>query len=176
MSRFTHLAFLAFLASALALPLAAQRAPVQGAGPAGRATVSRPRAAATALRAARRLRRGRGGGQIFITPTAVSFNATDPASQPAVSASAPVQARVFVFGASATAGWSLSVSAASADFTGGGSTIPVSAVTYASTGTVKSGNGTVTTPSSPTPLSPTATTVASGAEGTSRVFRAQVTC
>ncbi|MGH9489697.1 MAG: hypothetical protein ACRD17_04230 [Terriglobales bacterium] len=176
MSRFTHLAFLAFLAPALALPLAAQRAAVQGGGPAGRATVSRPRAAATALRAARRLRRGGGGGQIFITPTAVSFNATDPASQPAVGASAPVQARIFVSGPSATTSWSLSVSAASADFTGGGSTIPVSAVTYASTGTVKSGNGTVTTPSSPTPLSTTATTVASGAEGTSRIFLAQVTC
>ncbi|MGH9527531.1 MAG: hypothetical protein ACRD2F_12715, partial [Terriglobales bacterium] len=40
----------------------------------------------------------------------------------------------------------------------------------------KSGNGTVTTPSSPTPLSTTATTVASGAEGTSRIFLAQVTC
>ncbi|MGH9526759.1 MAG: hypothetical protein ACRD2F_08800, partial [Terriglobales bacterium] len=149
---------------------------VQGAGPAGRVAVSRGLPAATALRAARRLRRGHGGGRVFLTPTAVSFDATDPASQPAVSASAPVQAQIFVFGPSATAGWSLSVSAASADFAGGGSTIPVSAVTYASTGTVKSGNGTVTTPSSPTPLSPTATTVASGAEGTSRVFRAQVTC
>lgn len=171
MSRLAHLACLACLAPALVLPLAAQH---PQAGPSARAAGSRGAAAATALRAARLLRAPHRGGFVFVNPATVSFNATDPASQAAVPASAPVTIRAFIFRPQANTAWNLGVAAAGANFTGGASPIPVSAVTYTSTGTIT--GGTLTTPSGPTPLSATGATVASGAESSGFLLLAQVTC
>lgn len=171
MPRFSHPASLAFLAAFLVLPLAAQH---PQAGPSARASAARGVAAATALRAARMLRAPRQGGFVFVTPAAVSFNATDPASQADVPASAPVTIHAYIFAPQANTAWNLGVAAAGPDFTSGPSPIPVSAVTYTSTGTIT--GGTLTTPSGSTPLSATGATVASGVESGGFLLMAHVTC
>ncbi len=173
-----HLAVLCALA--LAVPALAQRGGRAGPGvrPGGATVASHGVAAATAARAARMLRGGgRGGrGRIFVTPNAVSFNATDPASQPLVPGSASVAIRLMIFRPAANTNWTLSLAANAASFTGGPTGIPVSAVTWTSTGTVAGNNGTITTPNGSTALSATAATTASGTEGTGFLFSANVTC
>ena len=173
-----HLAVLCALA--LALPALAQRGgrTQPGGRPGGATAVSRGVPSATAARAARMLRGPRPGGQgrIFVTPNAVTFNATDPASQPLVPGSAAVAVRLMIFRPTANTNWTLSLAANAANFTGGPTAIPVNAVTWTSSGTVSGNNGSVTTPNGSTPLSATAATAANGSVGSGSIFSANITC
>ena len=149
------------------LLVVAQR-PVRPAAPNGPALTNRAALLAQA--------RSPSQGTLVLTPTTLLFNASNPALQPTVTATTPVQAYVTITNGRRRAAWTLQISAQGPDLVAGGATIPVSAVAWSASGSVLSGDGTISAQGGSTPLATTAVIAAQGLEGRASPFEALVTC
>lgn len=114
-------------------------------------------------------------GTLTVAPAAVSFSATNPATNPLVPGVAPVLATLTITGTRPSRTWTLTLAAQGPTLDSGSDSIPVSAMSWTATGQVLSGNGTVNPAVGPQILSTTNTLAASGSEGNQEPFQAVVT-
>ena len=112
---------------------------------------------------------------LTITPGVVSFNATNPATNPVVPGATPLQADLVIVSPRRQRTWSLTVSAQGTTLNSASSTIPIGAVTWTATGKVLGGNGSANATAGSQTLSTTSRVVASGTEGSTNPFHANVT-
>lgn len=111
----------------------------------------------------------------MVAPGLVTFQGTNPSTTPVVAGSSPVQADITITGPRPTHTWTLTVAAQGPTLNSGAATIPVSAMTWTSTGQVLAGTGTVNAVAGPQTLSTANNLVASGSEGGRDPFQARVT-
>lgn len=157
----------------LAIAACVASAPAQRRGSPPPAKPTAALAARRAILAAARF----GSGSLTVTPAEVDFNASNPTLQPVVPATTPVRAYVSVTTPKGKqAHWSLSVRAMGPSFNSGAGAIPVSAVTWVTTGSLLSGDGTVRPRAGAATLATTRVVTARGTEGTVAPFQALVTC
>lgn len=114
-------------------------------------------------------------GSLIVTPTVVSFEATNPSTKPLVAGNSPVEVNIAITGAQPSHSWTLTVAVQSPTLSSPNATIPVDAMMWTSACQLLSGDGTADNMGSPQRLSSSDRLVARGSQGTKDTFQARVT-